>query len=232
LVRQHADEVRWAGTAPHRSGPPSLKKAAILQTAAALFREHGYEGTRLDSIAKALNVTKPALYYYFENKEEILVAIQQAGFDEIMKELRALSRGAHTGREILRGVIVRYTNWVASEQGMCVVRHFLLKLSPENLARIRRARRTMEQSIRAIVARGIEDGSLRPCDPWIVATSICGAVNWTAFWYEPGPGRHSASEVGEAYFNLLIDGISARGGTTQARVGSNGETRPTQGAPE
>ena len=210
LVRQPADEVRWAGTAPHRSGPSSLKKAAILQTAAALFREHGYERTRLDDIARSLNVTKPALYYYFKNKEEILVAIQQAGFDEIMKELKALSRGAHTGREILRGVIVRYTNWVASEQGMCVVRHFLLKLSAENLARIRKARRTTEQSIRATIARGIEDGSLRPCDPWIVATSICGAVNWTAFWYEPGPGRRSATEIGEAYFNLLIDGIGAR----------------------
>lgn len=202
-------EIRWAGSAPHRSGPPSLKKAAILQAAATLFREHGYERTRLDDVARVLNVTKPALYYYFRNKEEILVAIQQAGFNEIMAELKMLSRGAHTGREILRGVIVRYTNWVASEAGMCVVRHFLLELSAANLARIRKARRTMEHSIRATIVRGIEDGSLRPCDPWIVATSICGAVNWTAFWYEPGAGRRSATEIGEAYFNLLIDGISA-----------------------
>lgn len=209
LLRQPTVQVRWAGTAPHRMGPQSLKKAAILQTAATLFREHGYERTRLDDVAQALNVTKPALYYYFKNKEEILVAIQQAGFDEIMNELRALNRGARTGREILRFVIIRYTNWVASEQGMCVVRHFLLKLTPENQARIRKARSTMEQRIRATISRGIEDGSLRPCDPWIVATSICGTVNWTAFWYEPGPGRRSAAEIGEAYFNLLIDGISA-----------------------
>jgi AcrR family transcriptional regulator len=187
-----------------------LKKRAILQTAATLFREDGYERTRLDDIARALNVTKPALYYYFKNKEDILVAIQQTGFDEIMTELKALSRGAHSGREILRGVIVRYTNWVASELGTCVIRHFLLKLSADNLVRLRKARRTVEHSIRAIISRGIEDGSLRPCDPWIVATNICGAVNWTAFWYEPGTGRRSASEIGEAYFNLLLDGITAR----------------------
>jgi AcrR family transcriptional regulator len=214
--------ARWAGNAPDREEQRTVvKKRAILRAAAALFRERGYERTRLDDIAQALNVTKPTLYYYVKNKEEILVEIQQTGFDEIMEELIELGRGAQSGADILRRVIVRYVNCVTGEFGVCVPRHFLITLAPENLARLRKARRTVERKIRETIARGIEDGSLRPCEPWIVATAIVGTMNWMAFWYEAGPTRRSAAELGDAYFDLLIEGIGAsdvRSGASRVRA--------------
>lgn len=209
-MQPRAANARWAGNAPAREEQRTVvKKRAILRAAAALFRERGYERTRLDDIAQALNVTKPTLYYYVKNKEDILVEIQQTGFDEIMEELIELGRGAQSGADILRRVIVRYVNWVTGEFGVCVPRHFLITLAAANLARLRTARRTVERKIRETIARGIEDGSLRPCEPWIVATAIVGAMNWMAFWYEAGPTRRSAAELGDAYFDLLIEGIGA-----------------------
>ncbi|MBI3373784.1 MAG: TetR/AcrR family transcriptional regulator [Betaproteobacteria bacterium] len=187
-----------------------MKKRAILRNAAALFRERGYERTRLDDIAQALNVTKPTLYYYVKNKEDILVEIQQTGFDEIMEELIALGGGAQSGADVLRRVVARYASWITGEFGVCVARHFLITLTPHNLARLRKARRTIERKIRETIARGIDDRSLRPCEPWIVASAIVGAMNWMAFWYEAGPTRRSAAELGDAYFDLLIEGIGAR----------------------
>jgi AcrR family transcriptional regulator len=204
------DSARWAGSRPDRGEPQPAKKGAILRAAAALFRERGYERTRLSDIAHALNVTKPTLYYYVKNKEDILVEIQQSGFDEIMAELNELGRGTQSGADILRRVIARYASWVTGEFGVCVARQFLITLSAENLARLRKARRIVELEIRKTIARGIEDGSLRPCEPWIVAAAIVGAVNWMAFWYEAGPSRRSAAELGDAYFELLFQGIGAR----------------------
>lgn len=208
-LRPRATNARWAGTAPDRDEQQSVKKRAILRAAAALFRARGYERTRLDDIAQALNVTKPTLYYYVKNKEDILVEIQQTGLDEIMEELIALGGGAQSGADILRRVIARYANWITGEFGVCVARHFLITLTPENLARLRKARRTVEHKIRGTIARGVDDGSLRPCEPWIVATAIVGAVNWMAFWYEAGPKRRSAAELGGAYVDLLTAGIGA-----------------------
>jgi len=209
-LQRRAADAPWAGKAPDRGGQQDLKKLAILRSAAALFREHGYESTRLDDIAQALNVTKPTLYYYVKNKEDILVEIQQTGFDEIMEELIDLGKGANSGADILRRVIARYVNWVTGEFGVCIPRQFLITLTPENLARLRKARRTIERKIRETIARGIEDRSLRPCEPWIVASAILGALNWMAFWYQAGPNRRSAAELGNAYFELFIDGIGAR----------------------
>lgn len=208
---------RWSGSALQGGEPHAAKKRAILRAAAVLFRERGYERTRLNDIADALNVTKPTLYYYVKNKEDILVEIQQTGLDEITDELNGLRRGAQTGSEALKRIIVRYANWATSEFGVCVARHFVAKLSEENDARLRKARRTLDRRIRATIARGVEDGSLRPCEPWVVTAAIVGAINWMAFWYERGAGRLTAAELGNSYFDLFVEGIGARDTMAAAR---------------
>jgi AcrR family transcriptional regulator len=47
----------------------------ILNVALDLFTEKGYDGTSLREIAEQLGVTKAALYYHFESKEDILMAL-------------------------------------------------------------------------------------------------------------------------------------------------------------
>jgi AcrR family transcriptional regulator len=47
----------------------------ILDAALDLFAEHGYDRTSLREIAATLGVTKAALYYHFESKEDILLAL-------------------------------------------------------------------------------------------------------------------------------------------------------------
>ena len=40
-----------------------------------LFIRHGYDKTSLRDIAERLEITKAALYYYFERKEDILLEL-------------------------------------------------------------------------------------------------------------------------------------------------------------
>jgi AcrR family transcriptional regulator len=47
----------------------------ILDVALDLFTQQGYDGTSLREIAEQLSITKAAIYYYFESKEEILMAL-------------------------------------------------------------------------------------------------------------------------------------------------------------
>jgi AcrR family transcriptional regulator len=47
----------------------------ILSVALDLFTEQGYDGTSLREIAEQLGVTKAAIYYHFESKEDILMAL-------------------------------------------------------------------------------------------------------------------------------------------------------------
>ena len=54
------------------------RRSQILRIATALFREKGYNGTSLEDIADRVGFTKPAIYYYFDSKEDLLFAIVEA----------------------------------------------------------------------------------------------------------------------------------------------------------
>jgi len=58
-----------------RSGrrPRGETRDRILDVALELFNEQGYDKTSLREIAERLGVTKAALYYHFERKEDILL---------------------------------------------------------------------------------------------------------------------------------------------------------------
>ncbi len=69
----------------------------ILQAALDMFCEKGYTRTTLDDIAKSINLTKGAVYWYFRNKPDILKALMvedfkttQAKLDSFMPDIHSL----------------------------------------------------------------------------------------------------------------------------------------------
>jgi AcrR family transcriptional regulator len=51
------------------------KKVSIFDAAARLFAAKGYTGTSVREIVEAAGVTKPTLYYYFKNKEDLYLQL-------------------------------------------------------------------------------------------------------------------------------------------------------------
>jgi AcrR family transcriptional regulator len=77
----------------------------IQAVAVELFAEHGYDKTSLRQIAERLDVTKAALYYHFNTKEDIVVSLFDdliAGIDEIIDWAKAQPASTETRREIVR----------------------------------------------------------------------------------------------------------------------------------
>lgn len=58
-----------------RAGASGDTRERILDVALELFTEHGYDSTSLRQIAERLGLTKAALYYHFESKEDLLQAL-------------------------------------------------------------------------------------------------------------------------------------------------------------
>ena len=54
-----------------RGRPRLLDKEAGLEVAARLFWEHGYEGTSIADLTKAMGITPPSLYAAFGSKEQL-----------------------------------------------------------------------------------------------------------------------------------------------------------------
>ena len=173
----------------------AFKRKRILEVAAHLFFENGYESATLDAIADQLQVTKPYLYSYFQNKGDILFEICQTG---IRKSLAALDEalalpGSPTVR--LKASIERVAHVVIDKREYVVVYEREEKnLPPEDAAHILGQRREFDHKITALLEEGVGAGEFAVPDLQLAATTIGGIVTWLPTWYVP-TGRLSQSEV-------------------------------------
>lgn len=75
--------------------------SAILEAALDVFSQHGYRGATLDQIARAADLSKPNLLYYFPSKEAIHVALLSGLMDTWLDPLRALDPKGEPVDEIM-----------------------------------------------------------------------------------------------------------------------------------
>lgn len=190
-----------------RRRDPATKREAILQTAAQLFLEKSYGRTALNDVADRLNITKPALYHYFNNKEEILLECYRWGTGLIEEGLNTIAGRCGTGLEKVEAFIYSYANVMTVNFGRCVMRLDEGDLSAKALAEVRSYKRKIDRRLRSFIQEGIEDGSIAPCDPKLAAFAIAGAVNWICMWYEPA-GPNSAEEIASQFARTLTRGLA------------------------
>ena len=195
----------WKAFADRRRDP-ATKRDAVLKTAAELFLEKSYARVSLNDVADRLKITKPALYHYFRNKEEILLECYRLGtglIEEILNDIA--SRGS--GLEKVEAFIYSYATVMTVNFGRCVMRLDDGDLSPEALAEVRGYKRKIDRRLRTFIQEGIADGSITPCDAKIAAFSIAGAVNWMCQWYEP-EGALPAEEIASQFARTLTRGLA------------------------
>jgi AcrR family transcriptional regulator len=70
----------------HRDIDSAQKREAILAVAHRLFQTEGYDGTGMARIANEASVAPNTLYWYFDDKDALLVAILDRMIEEAMRE--------------------------------------------------------------------------------------------------------------------------------------------------
>jgi AcrR family transcriptional regulator len=188
----------------------AVKREAVIRAAAQSFNERGYHNTSLDDIAAALGVTKPTVYYYVDNKEQLLFECFREGLERIRDAFRAVAQQPSSGRERLASVLRGYAEAIASEFGWCMVRAHDQDLSPQMARQIRELKSEIDQGLRRLIREGVEDGSIAPCDTKLTAFALAGALNWIAHWYREGQGM-SPAEIGAAFMQVFEQGLRPRG---------------------
>ena len=197
----------WKAFADRRRDPET-KREAVLQTAAQLFIEKSYSRTSMNDVAERLNITKPALYHYFHNKEEILLECYRLGTGLIEEILNDIAAQCGTGLEKVQAFIYSYANVMTVNFGRCVMRLDEGDLSPEAYTEVRNYKRKIDRRLRSFIQEGISDGSIAPCDPKLAGFAIAGALNWICIWYEP-KGPLSGDEIATQFARTLTQGLAA-----------------------
>ena len=80
-------------TAPQVGQHRSAGEAAILDAAASLFSEHGYDRVSMRQVAEAAGVSKANIYHHFQSKEALYLAIMHASADKLSALVENLAEG-------------------------------------------------------------------------------------------------------------------------------------------
>jgi AcrR family transcriptional regulator len=189
-----------------KSANGSDRRIEILKSAAAAFRRRGYHGASVDEIASALDMTKGNLYYYFQNKEEILFACHDYSLDELLALMEQVKAEPTRPDDKLRKLILAFIHMMLDELQGTALTLDLHALSPALMKRVIAKRDRFDHGLREIIQHGMDQGLFRPGDPKMIGFAIMGAVNWITRWFDPS-GPMSSQDIGQRFADYLVGGL-------------------------
>jgi TetR/AcrR family transcriptional regulator len=147
-------------------------KAAILAAALEEFAQLGLAGARIDEIARAAQVNKALLYYYFESKEHLYEGVVEQMFVVMTGALRgALNTGDGPREKLLAFLDANFKVLAAQpayarllEQEMDIVKVFLNNLKPDTAPKFVRQIAPLLIEFRAVLEEGVKTGVFRTID--------------------------------------------------------------------
>ncbi len=161
-----------------RSRDADRTQQEILRAAMSEFADHGFGGARIDAIAERAGVNKKLIYYYFEGKDELFLAVLEKTYAHIRAAQHALHPESAPPPAAME-CLVRFTwrHYLAHPE-------FLALLNSENMLRaghLKRSRRIRQMNsplidvLAEVLARGEQSVELRPgVDPMQLYISIAG----------------------------------------------------------
>jgi len=148
---------------PRRRDPEGTKED-ILRVATAEFATEGFAGARVDQIAAETATTKRMIYYYFGSKEGLYLHVIEAAYDKVRSLEQDIDVGGMTPVAALRQLAEFTFDHHTSHED------FIRLVQIENIhraehishsSRIRELNTTAIDTLRSIIARGVQEGVFR-----------------------------------------------------------------------
>jgi AcrR family transcriptional regulator len=182
------------------------KREALLLAAVRMFNERGFHAASLEDVAASVGVTKPVIYQYLGNKDQVLFECVRIGLEELRDAAAAARLEAGSGLDRLEAFLRRYSVTIMGAFGQCVIRTGDEALSPDSRAKFRALKRQIDDDLRRAIEDAVDDGSARVGDARMTALAFSGALNWAARWYRPD-GQSTPEELAAGLVDVLINGI-------------------------
>lgn len=199
-----------------------VARSLILDAAAEAFNRDGYTATTVDDIAEEIGATKGRIYYYFRSKFDVFLGVYQRGMEMARAAVEPQSAGPGSGRERLVAMSSAHTHNLMTHlsyhnsihQGVNQPSSLALKSRQvEMLNELNGIREDYETMFRGVIVEGIDDGSLRPGDPHLMARMLLSSLNSVDAWFRTRPEQteEEIDVLAAQVVDFLIDGLSSRG---------------------
>ncbi len=184
------------------------RQQEILINSAHLFCRKGYVATGIRDIAEAVGINSASLYYYFKNKDEILLEAIRFTIDLLHQSVEeAMETRSGLLEKFKAGMQAHLETSIAYQDLAAVLWQEARHLSPENQRRVIEKRDAYESMWAGLLEEAQEAGLIKPeVNLHMLRLLSFGSMNWVATWYRPD-GEYTLSEIADQFFNLMGYGV-------------------------
>lgn len=192
-----------------------LQRERILQVATRLFAEQGYAHTTMAQIVRALGVTKPFVYYYFRDKQEIFETLSWAPAVDCLTSMDFAPDDARPARvKVMEGIerLIRAT--VTNHPAAFFPYRDPQAYRPEYRAAQLKLAHHFYDRLCPLLEQARRDGDLDFDDTRITALAVCSLPGFLYTWYRPD-GRLAPDDVVAALGKLAWRVLGLKNNTTE-----------------
>jgi TetR/AcrR family transcriptional regulator, cholesterol catabolism regulator len=177
------------------------RRREILNGAAKLLLDRGYQATSMREIAEAVGVGKSTLYDYFQTKEQILYVAMEEAFGEWNAKAQEMARLDLPPEDRLRQMMKAHLEVLQADGGLLLRLSEQVKfLSPEQLSPMVSRRHAYQDVICGLILEGVEQGCFRKVDALVAARMLINAATSAFYTGRPsGTMAHMLDEVIEIF---------------------------------
>ncbi|HUS18538.1 MAG TPA: TetR/AcrR family transcriptional regulator [Terriglobales bacterium] len=211
LESDHEASSKATATGPN-TGHSEEKYYRILQSAIAVFAEHGYFSSRISDIAKKAKVADGTIYLYFKNKEQILMAALDFAFDTFMQTARTELSGISDPREKLRRLAFLHLDRLGANRGLAMVVQTELRQSAKFLSAFsHRHMVAYFDLIRGILREGQAAGQFRSeINDRIAANCFFGSLDSLVTSWLLSEHEYQLSASTDGVMEVILAGLEKR----------------------
>ncbi len=194
---------------------PADRPAEILSAALEVFAERGFQGARLEEVAKRAGVSKGALYLYFETKADLFRAVVTDAISPNLERVKMMAAAAAPFEQAARMGVGMLARTVVTDRRITGVIKLVIAESRNHPELATIWHETVVQPgltlISGLIAAAQARGEVRPGDPRLFAFGIMGPMLLSVIWretFEPvGAMPIDVAKLADQHLDTILKGM-------------------------
>lgn len=173
------------------------------------FAAKGYDATSIRDIIEDAGVTRPVLYYYFKNKEDLFIKLIAREFEQGLRELDdAIAAGSDFRDKLIRIMAASFERAEKSPELVQMMLQFFF--SPPDAA-VGIDRRVLANQrvhrVARLIQEGLDSGEIAGGDAYSLTLVFSGIMDMHIMAKSDRPEGRLAPELAESLVDLFLNGV-------------------------
>ncbi len=139
----------------------------ILQKVAPIFNKKGYAGTSLSDLTETTGLTKGAIYFYFQNKQELAVEAFKLNVKKVTLPLAVQLSQCANSLEKLQALTNYYRDYytIIADNGGCPILNMGAdsnNINPALFDTVKKVSKRLEKDLIIIIQNGVNNNEIKP----------------------------------------------------------------------